>query len=51
VSAAKEAVDEEEIVRWRSWLGILGGVTGKVATDRADEMDVRRLGDWGPKAV
>jgi len=31
---------------------LFGGVTGRVATDRADETDVRRLGDGcGPNAV
>jgi len=31
---------------------LTGGVIGKVATDRAEETDVRRLGDdCGPKAV
>jgi hypothetical protein len=27
------------------------GVIGRVATDRADEIDVRRFGECGPKAV
>lgn len=27
------------------------GVTGRVATDRADDTEVRRFGEWGAKAV
>lgn len=49
MSAAKEDwvedVDIVDKVRFRSWY-LVGccGLTGKVATDLADEIDVRRLG-------